>query len=341
MALPSPGEIQEYGSQAPDTIAAKLFNFEVGKFAIKPEHSSWLISVVAPKLRGGGSLTIIGLASRTGSDDFNMQLSDNRMRAVIDLLRKQVPNNFKVAHEVAKGERAAMYAGEMDGVENESWRGVIISVWNKPNPPPPPPPPPPQPKPNYHPEEPKFFKRWLGFGVKSGGQLGIGGVESTTAYVVNLGSLETFDLQIISSRWGLGLGGSGGAVAVIGFGFRVPYELDHEPVDDWGVNVAFTEKLISKSLLQSIHHSKHFIDGLKNGKYVAPTLNARKTFTAVDRLQNIRNLLHRLYGGFEAATKGKGVIVLDLPLLGVGLELSAFLTRGKMYVSNPSHWQWG
>lgn len=333
----SPGKIQEYGSQAPDTIAAKLFNFDVGKFAIKPEHSNWLNSVVAPKLRDGGSLTIIGLASRTGSDDFNMLLSHNRLRAVVDLLRKQVPNNFKVAFEVAKGERAAMYAGEMDGVENETWRGVIISVWNKPNPPPPPPPPPPQTRPQYYPAERKFFKRWLGFGVKSGGQLLIGGVESTTAYVVNLGDLETFDLQIVSSRWGLGLGGSGGAVAVIGFGFRVPYELDHESLNDWGVNVAFTEKLISKSALQSIHHSKYFIDGLKNGKYVAPTLNARSAFTAVGILQNVRNALHTLYGGLEAA-KGSGVIVLDLPLLGVGLELSAFVTRGKMYVSNPSHW---
>ncbi|MHC2559497.1 hypothetical protein [Bradyrhizobium liaoningense] len=72
---------------------------------------------------------------------------------------------------------------------------------------------------------------------------------------MNLGDLETFDLQIVSSRWGLGLGGSGGAVAVIGFGFRGPYELDHESLNDWGVNVAFTEKLISKSALQSIHQS--------------------------------------------------------------------------------------
>ena len=230
-----PGKIQEYRSQAPDTIAAKLFNFEVGKFAIKPEHSNWLMSVVVPKLRDGGSLTIIGLASRTGSDDFNMQLSQNRLRAVIDLLRKQVPD-FKVALEVAKGERAAMYAGETDGVENESWRGVIISVWNKPNPPPPP-----QPRPQVDPVEHKSFKRWLGFGVKSGGQLLIGGVETTTAYVVNLGDLETFDLQIISSRWGLGLGGSGGVVAIIGFGFTVPEELHRKDVQDWGVNVAFTE----------------------------------------------------------------------------------------------------
>ena len=336
--MASPGKIQEYGSQAPDTIAAKLFNFEVGKFAIKPEHSNWLMSVVVPKLRDGGSLTIIGLASRTGSDDFNMQLSQNRLRAVIDLLRQQVPKDFKVALEVAKGERAAMYAGEMDGVENESWRGVIISVWNKPNPPPPPPPPPPQPRPQSDPVERKFFKRWLGFGVKSGGQLGIGGVESTTAYVVNLGDLETFDLEIISSRWGLGLGGSGGAVAVIGFGFTVPEELHRKPVKDWGVNAAFTEKLISKSALQSIHQSKYFIDGFKSGRYVAPVLNARKTFTAIGLLQNVRNALHTLYEGLEAANQGSNVIVLDLPLLGVGLELSAFLTRGTMYVSNASQW---
>jgi hypothetical protein len=154
---------------------------------------------------------------------------------------------------------------------------------------------------------------------------------------VNLGDLETFDLQIISSRWGLGLGGSGVAVAVIGFGFTVPEELHRKPLNDWGVNVAFTEKLISKSALQSIHQSKYFIDGFKNGIYVAPALNARNTFTAIGLLQNVRNALHTLYGGLEAA-KGSGVIVLDLPFLGVGLELSAFLTRGTMYVSNASQW---
>ena len=118
-------------------------------------------------------------------------------------------------------------------------------------------------------------------------------------------------------------------------GFHMSWTMS--PWNDWGVNVAFTEKLISKSALQSIHLSKHFVDGLKNGKYVAPTLNARNTFKAIGVLQNVRNALHTLYAGLEA-TKGSGVIVVDLPFLGVGLELSAFVTRGKMYVSNPSHW---
>jgi hypothetical protein len=61
------------------------------------------------------------------------------------------------------------------------------------------------------------WKRWIGFGVKSGGQLLIGGVESIIAYMVNLGSGETFDLKIINSRWGIGLGGSGGVVVILGW----------------------------------------------------------------------------------------------------------------------------
>lgn len=61
-----------------------------------------------------------------------------------------------------------------------------------------------------------------------------GGVESLYAYMVNLGSGESFDLEVVSSRWGFGLGGSGGAVAVLGFGFTEPYELHGRRSNDWG-----------------------------------------------------------------------------------------------------------
>jgi hypothetical protein len=331
--MSSPGKIYEY-SQGPNGITAKLYNFEIGKFDIKTEHFNWLIAVVVPKLRNGGSISIVGLASRTGTDAFNMKLSENRLHAVLNWLRAAVPNGFQVGIEVAVGERAAWLAGVKDEVEQEGWRAVVVSVWDKPTPPPPPPPPPVR-KPA--PIDRTWDKRWLGFGVKSGGQLLVGGVESVTAYVLNLGDLETFDLQIISSRWGLGLGGGIGAVAVIGFGFSIPYELDGRSIDDWGINVAFEEKLISKSVLQSIEASKWFVDGFKNGLYVAPRLLKTTTFKYAMELANVRNLLHTLYGGLEVS-KRKGVIVLELPILNAGLELSAFVTRGKMYVSNPSHW---
>lgn len=172
------------------------------------------------------------------------------------------------------------------------------------------------------------MKRWLGVGVKSGGQLLIGGVESLTSRVWCLGDGESFDLQMISSRWGLGLGGSGGAVAVLGFGFTVPYELDHKSSDDWGVSVAITEKIISKSLVTSLS--------------VAVTL-ARAAKMAgiaklsVDTLSQIRNLSHTLYAAYEAS-KQSGVVVIDLPGAGAGLEVAAYVTKGKMYVSNTSEY---
>jgi hypothetical protein len=325
------GKIYEY-SQGPDVITAKLYNFEIGKFDIKTEHFNWLIAVVVPKLRNGGSISIVGLASRTGADAFNMKLSENRLHAVINLLRRQVPNGFQVGIEVAVGERAAWLAGVKDEVEQEGWRGVVVSVWDKPTPPPPPPPPPVR-KPVDH----TWDKRWLGFGLKSGGQLLVGGVESVTAFVLCLGDLETFDLKIISSRWGLGLGGGLGFVAVIAFGFSIPYELNGRSLNDWGINVAFEEKLISKSVLQSIEASKWFVDGFKNGVYKAPRLLKTTAFKYAADLAHVRNLLHSLYGGLEVS-KRKGIIVLDLPILNTGLELSAFVTRGTMYVSNPSHW---
>lgn len=183
----------------------------------------------------------------------------------------------------------------------------------------------------------KNYKRWIGFGGKSGGQLLIGGVESATAFMVNLGDYETFQLQIINSRWGLGLGGSGGAVAVLGFGFHVPYELHRKSLTDWGVNLAFTEKLLSKSAIKSLEHSKFFLDSFTNGKYVAPMLEKSKAFRDIGLLQNVRDMLHTLYAGFEAH-KRSGVVVIDLPVVGVGLEVSAYVTKGTMYVSNPSHW---
>jgi len=324
----SRGKVFEYG-QGTEVITAKLYNFGIGKFDIKPEHYNWLLAFVAPKLRNGGSMSIVGLASRTGADAMNMKLSENRLHAVIDLLRKEAPNNFQVAIELALGERAAWLAGVKDGVEQEGWRAVVISVWDKPTPPPPPPTP--------RPVDYTWTKRWLGFGVKSGGQLGIGGVESVTAYMLCLGDLETFNLEIISGRWGLGLGGSGSIVAVLGFGFTVPYELHGKSLDDWGVSVAFTEKLISKSVLKSIEASKYFVDGFKNGVYTAPRVLKTAAAAKAAGLANVRNLLHTLYAGFEASRRS-GIIVLELPLLGAGLELSVYRTLGTMYVSNPSGW---
>ena len=170
--------------------------------------------------------------------------------------------------------------------------------------------------------------RWLGVGFKSGGQLGIGGVESTTAKLWCLQDGESFDLEIISGRWGLGLGGSGGFVVVFGFGFTVAEELHREPANDWGVNIAFTEKLISKSMISSFQFA------LLEMKMARATGILK---LAPSTLEQLRNLGHTIFGGLEVA-KHSGVVVIDLPFAGIGLEVSAYVTRGTMYVSNSTDW---
>lgn len=183
-------------------------------------------------------------------------------------------------------------------------------------------------------------RRWIGLGFKSGGQLLFGGVESVTAFMWNLGDGETFDLKIVSSRWGLGLGGSGGFVGVLGYGFTVPYELHGKSLNDWGVNIAFTEKWISKSTLQTIIHSKPLMmayKGYKQNKIAMQTAHAAKAFDDAKFLETFRNMFHSVFAAVETVNKA-GMVVLDLPGLGKGLEASAYVTRGTMYVSNPSQW---
>ena len=83
------------------------------------------------------------------------------------------------------------------------------------------------------------------------------GAENTTALMVNLGNAETFVLEIMSTRWGPGLGGSGGAAFIIGFGFIEPYVLHGENLNDWGVNIAFTEKLVSRGSIRDRAPLRH------------------------------------------------------------------------------------
>lgn len=171
-----------------------------------------------------------------------------------------------------------------------------------------------------------IITRWMGFGAKGGGQLGFGGYESTYARLWNLGNGETFDLQIGAARWGIGFGGGGGAVAVIAFGLIEPHMLHGRKLEtDWGVNIAFTEKIVSKATIGLVQHGKLYLDAFIAGKYV---------FTSGKQLENVRNLMHTVFTAFEAI-KESGVVVIDLPG-GVGLEVSGFITKGTMYVSNES-----
>jgi hypothetical protein len=135
------GRIEE-SKLVPSLTAARLFNFDIAQHQLKPEHKQWLKESVVGLLRDGGSLWVMGLTSRSGSEAFNLPLSQRRAHSVIEFCRSEVSSAFASKVEIGFGEAAARISGLRDGTEDAGWRAVVLSAWNKSMPPPPPPPPP-------------------------------------------------------------------------------------------------------------------------------------------------------------------------------------------------------
>jgi hypothetical protein len=129
-----PGKTTNYTS--PLGVLGRLYNFDIDGDELKPKHKEWLDRHVVPILLKGGSATIRGFASTKGNADHNLELSRDRMYSVEDylMLFTQLAR-IKKADYV--GEQAAS-AQTGDNVENEFWRAVDITAWEKPTPPEPP-----------------------------------------------------------------------------------------------------------------------------------------------------------------------------------------------------------
>jgi len=141
------GRIAEFHHVSGATVAL-LFNFDIAQHKLKLEHQTWLIKNVLDLLRSGGSLWIMGLTSTTGPESFNSPLSQRRAESVVAFLRGKLSKDFpvKLDASVGLGELPARIAGVPNNTEDENWRAVVVSAWNRPVPPPPPPPPPPSPQ---------------------------------------------------------------------------------------------------------------------------------------------------------------------------------------------------
>jgi len=112
-----------------------LYNFDVDDSYLKIDHQKALEASVVPILRKGGSLSIVGLASRSGSFRHNDYLSVERAEGVRTFLQKCVPNGFAVREFKGFGERKAQLDGQRDGTEDERYRCVILFLSSGPQPP--------------------------------------------------------------------------------------------------------------------------------------------------------------------------------------------------------------
>lgn len=117
-------------------LKALLYNFNVDDDTVKPEHTTFLKTTVVPLLEGGsGHIWMQGSASRSGTDQYNMELSRRRVKNVAIVLKSfgigdgQMQLNA-VGEEFAKGHI----------LEDEADRAVALVVIPVAHDEPPPPP---------------------------------------------------------------------------------------------------------------------------------------------------------------------------------------------------------
>jgi hypothetical protein len=115
-------------------LAALLYDFDISSAKLKALHLSWLKSNVPSALNEKSKVLIAGLASRTGSDAFNFNLSKERAASVESVLRDIASDNKIPLNDlsIALGEEAARIAGLADGVEDERFRAVFIGIGEEP-----------------------------------------------------------------------------------------------------------------------------------------------------------------------------------------------------------------
>jgi len=125
-----PGKTQNLPKVGPGRVRRRglLYNFDVDGDSLKPQHAKWLDENIVPMLPNPLlSIRLRGLASRSGSAAYNEQLSFRRTNSVKAYLTQKGASASQFVN-VGAGEQDAATAGQVDGSEDEMFRGVIVSI---------------------------------------------------------------------------------------------------------------------------------------------------------------------------------------------------------------------
>lgn len=126
-------------------FACALFNFDIDGSEVKEvAHRQILRLHVYPFLESGGSASILGLASLTGTDDHDLVLSRQRAEAVRlyltqhDMFETRLfyTGPLRIRQVVGRGNQFAKWAHRPNAPrEDEVWRAVWVHAWDKSQPP--------------------------------------------------------------------------------------------------------------------------------------------------------------------------------------------------------------
>jgi hypothetical protein len=164
-------------------------------------------------------------------------------------------------------------------------------------------------------------KTWFGLGEKTGGMLIAAGMEHTTGMIVRGSNLENlFSFSITSARIGLGLGFSGGLIAIMIFNCDNIQRLQNQDVSDWGVNIALGGRWAE--IARALRRSEMLVELARLG------WRLRGVAAQGERL---RNFLHYAYNAYDIRTMNNQpkIVTLDTPV-GIGAEIAVNYSTGRI-----------
>ena len=119
-------------------MVANLFNFKIDNDQVLVDHDLFLGTVVAPLLIANppSGARLIGLASRSGSAEHNLQLSLRRARNIQTSLSLFLfadglvnPSGSSARTSIgAQGEQFAANLNVKDGTEDSRFRSVLVTI---------------------------------------------------------------------------------------------------------------------------------------------------------------------------------------------------------------------
>lgn len=173
-------------------------------------------------------------------------------------------------------------------------------------------------------------RTWVGAGAKVGGMAVIG-AETFEGVATRLDIWESswHEVNVTGIRLGIGLGGSIGVSLFFALNANTLWELNGTTLTDWGLNIAVPE---FKANLSSVGFE------LKLAEFLDETSKSflRKDFIGSlkpEGIAKLRDIASTIFNASEQFLNGgSGIVVLDVPGIGTGAEVSLFLTGGEFSV---------
>jgi hypothetical protein len=180
----------------------------------------------------------------------------------------------------------------------------------------------------------RLEQTWVGAGIKVGG-IAIAGAETFEGVATRLddGANPWQEVNVTSIRLGLGLGGSIGVSIFLAFNVNTLWEVNGKSITDWGLNIAVPALKVN---VQSVGWELDLAKYVEGSKFLSREFVRGMT---PEKLAKLRDLASFVYNaatdGGDGATGGEPVLmVLDVPEVGWGAELSVFLTGGEFSAGN-------